>query len=237
MSSSPRPPTGPLLQVDGLCRRFEGPQGRAVLADLDLSLAAGEYVAIMGPSGSGKSTLLNVLGGLLRPDAGVVRLEGTDLATLPDAALTRLRRRRIGFVFQAFHLLPHLSAAHNIALPLQLDGVPRPQALQRAAQLLEQVGLGGRRDALPGELSGGEVQRVAVARALAHRPALVLADEPTGNLDHGIGLRVLALLREQLGEAGGSGLLVTHSLEAARTADRILMLRDGRLWPWDGEGR
>jgi len=224
-----------MLQVQALTKQFRGPQGRQVLARLDLHLVAEEYVAIMGPSGSGKSTLLNVLGGLLRPDAGSIRLEGVELSALADNALTRLRRRRIGFVFQAFHLLPHLSAAENIALPLQLDGVARATAMARAQALLEAVELGDRSASLPGELSGGEVQRVAVARALAHQPALVLADEPTGNLDHGVGMRVLALLRRQLASSGGSGLLVTHSLEAARTADRILVLQDGRLHPWQGE--
>jgi putative ABC transport system ATP-binding protein len=224
-----------MLQVQTLTKLFRGPQGRRVLDQLDLELAGGEYVAIMGASGSGKSTLLNVLGGLLRPDGGRITLEGIELGPLDDATLTRLRRRRIGFVFQAFHLLPHLDAAQNIALPLQLDGVPRGAALARAQALLERVGLADRGGALPGELSGGEVQRVAVARALAHQPALVLADEPTGNLDHGIGLQVLGLLREQLADSGGSGLLVTHSLEAARTADRILVLQDGRLHPWQGE--
>lgn len=224
-----------MLQVQTLSKRFSGPQGREVLSGLDLDLASGEYVAIMGVSGSGKSTLLNLLGGLLRPDAGSVRLEDIELTTLDDSSLTRLRRRRIGFVFQAFHLLPHLTAAQNIALPLQLDGVPRREAMARATVLLEGIALAERADALPGELSGGELQRVAVARALAHEPALVLADEPTGNLDHGVGLRVLALLREQLGRTGGSGLLVTHSLEAARSADRILVLEQGRLHPWRGE--
>ncbi len=224
-----------MLQVQALTKQYRGPQGRQVLSRLDLGLAAGEYVAIMGLSGSGKSTLLNLLGGLLRPDAGSIRLEGIDLSALGDAELTRLRRRRIGFVFQAFHLLPHLSAAQNIALPLQLDGVPRRPALARAQELLDAVALGERSAALPGELSGGELQRVAVARALAHQPALVLADEPTGNLDHGVGMRVLALLRQQLADSGGSGILVTHSLEAARTADRILVLENGQLHPWQGE--
>lgn len=224
-----------MLQVQALTKFFRGPQGRRVLDRLDLTLQPGEYVAIMGPSGSGKSTLLNVLGGLLRADTGDITLEGVALNSLDDSALTRLRRRRIGFVFQAFHLLPHLSAAQNIALPLQLDGIERKSAMARAEHLLEQVGLGDRHAALPGELSGGEVQRVAVARALAHQPALVLADEPTGNLDHGIGLRVLSLLRAQLSATGGSGLLVTHSLEAARTADRILVLENGVLHAWQGE--
>ena len=224
-----------MLQIQALSKSFGGPQGRQVLRQLDLQLAAGEYVAIMGASGSGKSTLLNVLGGLLRPDSGHIALEGVALESLADAALTRLRRRRIGFVFQAFHLLPHLGAAHNVALPLLLDGVPQAAAMARAQRLLAAVGLADRAQALPGELSGGEAQRIAVARALACAPALVLADEPTGNLDHGIGLRVLALLREQLAASRGSGLLVTHSLEAARTADRILVLADGQLHPWQGE--
>ena len=221
--------SAPCLQIQALSKQYAGPQGRRVLDGLDLQLAAGEYVAIMGASGSGKSTLLNVLGGLLRADSGTIRLEGVPMHNLDDAGLTRLRRRRIGFVFQAFHLLPHLSACMNIALPLQLDGVPRGQALARARALLEQVALGERADALPGELSGGEVQRVAVARALAHEPALVLADEPTGNLDTHSADEIFELLQTINRERQSACLIVTHDPRLAARCQRQIRIVDGQL--------
>lgn len=217
------------LDVRGLTKRYAGAQGRLVLDGLSLQLARGEYVAVMGASGSGKSTLLNLLGGLLAPDSGSIHLEGQDLAQCDETARTLLRRRRIGFVFQAFHLLPHLDACDNVALPLRLEGCAEQPARQRAQALLERIGLGARSHALPAALSGGEIQRVAVARALVHRPALVLADEPTGNLDAATGAAVLALLRDELQASGGSGLLVTHAAEAAQTTRRTLILADGRL--------
>ena len=195
-----------------------------VLQDVDLQLSGGEYVAIMGESGVGKSTLLNLIAGLDRPDSGSVTLDGQDLAQLSDDALTRLRRSRMGFVFQAFHVLPYLSVYQNVALPLALLRVePRSQA-PRVQQMLDAVGLGVRAGSMPRELSGGELQRVAIARALVHGPKLLLADEPTGNLDPDSAAQVLRLLREQVKSSGAAGILVTHSRPAAETTDRILML-------------
>jgi putative ABC transport system ATP-binding protein len=217
-----------MLSVRSLAKRYAVPRERIVLAQVDLDLRAGEYVAIMGESGAGKSTLLNLIAGLDRPDAGSIRLDDVDLARLDDDALTRLRRERMGFVFQAFHVLPYLSVAQNVALPLSLLGVQALEAQQRVRDILGGVGLADRHGSAPRELSGGELQRVAIARALVHRPALVLADEPTGNLDPDSAASVLSLLRAQVKERGAAGLLVTHSTAAARTADRVLMLtREG----------
>jgi len=215
-----------MLEIEGLSRRFNG---RAVLQDVSLRLQAGEYVAIVGESGVGKSTLLNLVAGLDRPDGGRLALDGVDYATLGEDALTGLRRDKLGFVFQAFHVLPHLSVRHNVALPLWLQGRHGNAADAPAQQLLDAVGLGDRAASWPRELSGGELQRVAIARALVHRPRLVLADEPTGNLDPANAARVLALLAERIREAGAIGILVTHSREAAATADRILQLTAGGL--------
>ena len=210
-----------MLEIDSLSRSFNG---RRVLAEVSLRLAPGEYVAIVGESGVGKSTLLNLIAGLDRPDAGRVALEGADYAALDEDGLTRLRRDRLGFVFQAFHVLPHLTVLQNVALPLWLQGVDSADAEAPARRLLEAVGLGARAGSWPRELSGGEMQRVAIARALVHGPRLVLADEPTGNLDPANGARVLALLGERIRGAGAIGILVTHSMEAAATADRVLRL-------------
>jgi len=200
-----------------------------VLNGLSLELAPGEYLAIMGESGAGKSTLLNLIAGLDRPDAGSVQLEGLDLGTLDDDALTRLRRARMGFVFQAFHVLPYLRVWQNVALPLDLLKAPQHERRLRALAALERVGIGALCERYPRELSGGELQRTAIARALVHEPRLVLADEPTGNLDARSAAQVLELLRSQLREHGAAGILITHSLVAARTADRILWLDAGRL--------
>jgi putative ABC transport system ATP-binding protein len=217
-----------MLQVENLHKSFGGARRRTVLQGVSLELAAGEYVAIMGESGSGKSTLLNLIAGLDTADAGLVRVDGQDLADLDDAHRTRLRRARMGFVFQAFHLLPHLSVARNVALPLALNAVPVDVASTRVTQMLDAVGMLERADDLPRALSGGEMQRVAVARALAHRPAIVLADEPTGNLDAESAAEVLSLLRQQLKRDCAAGILVTHSELAAATADRVYRLsRDG----------
>jgi putative ABC transport system ATP-binding protein len=219
----------PLLAVSNL--RMTVPGGRMLFTDLSLQLAAGELVAIMGESGVGKSTLLNLVAGLDTPDAGSVRLDGADLAALDEDRRAALRARRIGFVFQAFHILPHLTLGQNVALPLALLRAPPAEATRRAVDLLAAVGLSGRAGDYPSQLSGGELQRVAIARALAHRPALILADEPTGNLDPETAARVLALLVGQLREAGAGALLVTHSDVAAASADRVLRLTAEGLVP------
>jgi putative ABC transport system ATP-binding protein len=201
----------------------------AVLEDLALELRAGEYLAIMGESGVGKSTLLNLLAGLDRPDSGRVLLEGTELSRLDDDGATLLRRRAVGFVFQAFHVLPYLSVEQNVALPLELLGIGEPERRERTAAMLQAVGIAPLARRYARELSGGEVQRIAIARALVHRPRLVLADEPTGNLDPRSAAQILALLRDQIKANAGAGILITHSRAAAETADRIVMLEAGRL--------
>jgi putative ABC transport system ATP-binding protein len=214
------------LRIHGLRRAF-GP--RAILHDLSLELAAGQYVAIVGESGAGKSTLLNLIAGLDRPDGGRIEIGGDDIGALDEAGRTRLRRQRVGFVFQAFHILPHLTVAQNVELPLVLQGVATDERRARAQALLAEVGLGDRGSSAPRELSGGELQRVAVARAIVHRPALLLADEPTGNLDPETADGVLTLLATTIRRSGACGILVTHSQHAAATADRVLQLRQGAL--------
>ncbi|MBK7814626.1 MAG: ABC transporter ATP-binding protein [Rhodocyclaceae bacterium] len=212
-----------MLDIIDLAKTLPG--GRALFSGLSLTLAAGEYVAIMGESGVGKSTLLNLIAGLEPADAGEIRISGQRMSGLADEQAARLRRDKLGFVFQAFHVLPHLTLAQNVRVPLLLLGRDDPR---RAAAMLAAVGLGERLDAYPSELSGGELQRVAIARALVHRPALLLADEPTGNLDPDTARDVLALLRDELRQNGAAGILVTHSPRAAATADRVLALtRDG----------
>ena len=210
-----------MLQITNLTRQFNN---RTVLRDASLTLQPGEYVAIVGESGVGKSTLLNLIAGLDRPDGGRLVLDGDDYARLDEDALTRLRRDKLGFVFQAFHVLPHLTVRQNVVLPLWLQGLHGEAADRQAQQLLDAVGHGERAGSWPRELSGGEMQRVAIARALVHRPRLVLADEPTGNLDPANGARIIALLGDRIRQAGAIGILVTHSHEAAATADRILHL-------------
>jgi putative ABC transport system ATP-binding protein len=217
-----------MLHLIGLTKRYGE---RVVLDQLQLEAGSGEYIAIVGESGSGKSTLLNLIAGLDRPDAGSVIIDGVDIAQLHDDGRTLTRRSRLGFVFQAFHVLPHLSVLQNVMLPLVLLGESPEVREQRARELLAEVGLGGREDSMPRELSGGELQRVAVARALVHRPALVLADEPTGNLDPDTAAVVLDLLAREVRGRRAAGVLVTHSEAAAATADRILRLDHGKLVP------
>ncbi len=214
------------LEVEALARRYGD---RRILSDLSFAVGPGEFIAIIGESGSGKSTLLNLIAGLETPDSGTVRIGGTDLMSLDDDARTLLRRVRIGFVFQSCHILPHLTVAQNVELPLVLLGVGATERRARVADMLRAVGLADRLESAPRELSGGELQRVAVARALVHRPALVLADEPTGNLDPDTAGTVLALLGGQVRAAGAAGVLVTHSAAAAARTDRVLELDHGRL--------
>jgi putative ABC transport system ATP-binding protein len=209
----------------------EGEARRVVLDALSFSLDPGEYVALTGESGIGKSTVLNLIAGLEVADSGRILLDGEDLAARDDRGRTLLRRERMGFVVQAFHLLPHLTLAGNVALPLALNGHQGSEAERRVRDLLDAVGLGARANSYPRELSGGEMQRVAVARALVHRPQLVLADEPTGNLDPESAAHVLALLREQIKRDGATAILVTHSQVAAGTADRSLTLTSAGLLP------
>jgi putative ABC transport system ATP-binding protein len=218
-----------MLSVRSVSKSYGGTRKRTVLRDVSLEMAAGEYVALMGESGVGKSTLLNLIAGLDEADAGTVSIDGVTITALPDAERTRLRRRHIGFVFQAFHLLPHLTVAQNVALPLALNGAPADGRAARVGQMLEAVGLAAAAASFPRELSGGEMQRVAIARALVHRPQLLLADEPTGNLDQDAAAQVLALLREQVKREGSAGILVTHSPIAAATADRVVVLTSDGL--------
>jgi putative ABC transport system ATP-binding protein len=213
------------LETRQLAKRLGG---RAVLSGCDLAVAAGEVVAILGESGSGKSTLLNLVAGLDTPDSGEVWLAGQRFDDHSDDVRTLLRRRAVGFVFQAFHVLPHLTVGQNVALPLALLGTPSPA---RVAELLAAVGLADRADSWPRELSGGELQRVAIARALVHRPAVLLADEPTGNLDPDTAAQVLDLLVREIRAQQAAGVLVTHSALAARSTDRVLRLTGGRLVP------
>lgn len=220
------PMTAPVLQISDLTKSVPG--DRVLFAGLDLRLAPGEFVAIMGESGVGKSTLLNLIAGLDQADGGRIAIDGVDLAGLDDDARTLLRRDRVGFVFQAFHILPHLTLGQNVALPMVLQGAKGDDALTRARDMLEAVGLGGRADDYPRQLSGGEMQRVAIARALIHRPGLLLADEPTGNLDPDTAKRVLEVFAGEVRRSGAAVVLVTHSEVAAAAADRTLILgRDG----------
>ncbi|WP_114649528.1 ABC transporter ATP-binding protein [Pseudothauera hydrothermalis] len=220
-----------MLEIRDLVKRFDPQAPTALFERVGLDVAAGECVAIVGESGVGKSTLLNCIAGLETVDGGSIRLLGQELVGLDDDALARLRRNRYGFVFQAFHILPHLTVLQNVALPLWLQGVADDEAQARALQMLARVGLAARAADWPRVLSGGQLQRVAIARALVHRPAVVLADEPTGNLDPAHASTVLALLLETVRESGAAGVLVTHSAAAAACADRVLRLTATGLMP------
>ena len=219
-----------VLRLEKLSKRFS-PDRPAIFEGISLDLRQGEYLAVMGESGVGKSTLLNLLAGLDQPDSGRVLLDGVDLSALDDDAVTLLRRRAVGFVFQAFHVLPYLSVEQNVALPLDLLGIAEPERSRRTLAMLAAVGMAPLARRFARELSGGEVQRIAIARALVHQPRLLLADEPTGNLDPRSAAQTLALLRAQVKANAGAGILITHSRAAAETADRILMLDAEGLRP------
>ena len=224
-----------VLRLENLTKRYDSSRP-PIFEALNLELRQGEYLAIMGESGVGKSTLLNLLAGLDKPDSGRVLLEGVEVSALDDDATTLLRRRSVGFVFQAFHVLPYLTVEQNVALPLELLRVAEPERSRRTGEMLNAVGIAHLAARFARELSGGEVQRIAIARALVHRPRLLLADEPTGNLDPRSAAQTLALLRTQIKAHSAAGILITHSRTAAETADRILML-DGRgLHPLNPSG-
>jgi len=222
--------TNAFIRLEGLSKSFqEGDCLRVVLNGANAAFAPGEFVAILGKSGSGKSTLLNLISGIDRADSGAVWLDGQNLTALNERQRTLFRRHNIGFVFQFFNLIPTLTVLENVILPLELNGTPTKEARRRVEPLLEAVGLLDRQDTFPDRFSGGEQQRVAIVRALIHDPQLVLADEPTGNLDEETGQQVLALLDRLTRRAGKNLILVTHSTEGAAYADRILHLRDGKL--------
>jgi putative ABC transport system ATP-binding protein len=223
---TPVPAGSGALEIELVTKSYRlGADDVRVLDGVSMSIAPGEFVSLVGPSGSGKSTLLHLAGGLDKPDHGRVRVAGTDLSSLDAGDLARMRRRQIGFVFQFFQLLPTLTVRENVELPLTFDGRRKVDA----TDLIERVGLGGKGDRRPGELSGGEMQRVAIARALVAGAPLILADEPTGNLDSANAAEVLDMLTEQVRQAGSALLLVTHDTAAAERADRVLTLSDGRL--------
>ena len=223
-------PTPASIRAVDLTRTFEvGETTVEALRSINLAVDRGQFVALVGPSGSGKSTLLNLVGGLDRPTSGELWVGGVELSASKEKALTGHRRQRVGFVFQSFNLLPRLTAVENVALPLIFVGTAERERLERARQLLDQVGLSGRLEHRPTQLSGGEQQRVAIARALVNHPAIILADEPTGNIDTATGADIMALLRHLNREQGVTLLLVTHDPEAASFADRVIQLRDGQI--------
>lgn len=218
------------LRFDNLTKSYyEGDLRRVVLQNAHAEFQPGEITAILGKSGSGKSTLLNLISGIDAPDSGQIWVDGQDLTSLPERERTLFRRARIGFVFQFFNLIPTLTVGENVSLPLELNRVARPHARQKAEELLDAVGLLDRWDTFPEKLSGGEQQRVALARALVHEPLLILADEPTGNLDEETGAQMMSLLARLTREQNGTLLMVTHSPEAALHADRVLRLSHGQL--------
>src|SRR5687767_13863633 len=218
-----------MIDLEGVTKQFDGKRNVTALQDITLSIPRGELVSIIGPSGSGKSTLLNLVGGLDRPTKGEVRVDGEALGGLSDEALTRVRRDKIGFIFQFFNLLPTLSCLENVGLPLHLRGWSRAKVHARATELLELVRLGPRLEHLPEELSGGERQRVAIARALSIYPPILLADEPTGNLDSQTGAEILRLVRDLHATLGSTILIVTHDAHVAQTCQRTITIRDGKI--------
>ncbi|HLH18917.1 MAG TPA: ABC transporter ATP-binding protein [Bryobacteraceae bacterium] len=218
-----------MISLAGVSKLYNGKRQVVALDAVDLEIARGEMVSIVGPSGSGKSTLLNLIGGLDRPSKGEIRIDGCPFAALGDDGLTRLRREKIGIIFQFFNLLPSLTCVENVALPLHLKGVARREAEARARELLGLVQLGHRTEHLPDELSGGERQRVAIARALAFHPPVLLADEPTGNLDSRTGAEILRLIHDLHGRLGATVLIVTHDAAVAESCPRTVTLKDGRI--------
>lgn len=219
-----------LIRIKNLSKSFlEGNQTRLVLQNLSICFAQGEFIAILGKSGSGKSTLLNLLSGIDQPDGGEIWINGFQISALAERQRTLFRRREIGFIFQFFNLIPTLTVGENVTLPLELNGLDAQSSRRVAAPLLGKVGLEDRWDTFPDRLSGGEQQRVAIARALVHNPSILLADEPTGNLDEETGRQVMQLLDELTRQAGKNLIMVTHSIEAAAFADKIYSLREGQL--------
>jgi putative ABC transport system ATP-binding protein len=219
-----------VIALRGVSKHFDGKRKVTALDRIELSIARGEMASIVGPSGSGKSTLLNLIGGLDRPSEGEVELDGQTLARLSDDDLTRVRRDKIGFIFQFFNLLPTLSCLENVALPLHLRGWPRKKAEERANELLGLVNLAARIEHLPDELSGGERQRVAIARALSIYPPILLADEPTGNLDSSTGKEILKLIHDLHDQLGATILIVTHDATVAESCPRTIHIRDGKVF-------
>jgi putative ABC transport system ATP-binding protein len=218
-----------MIELEHVVKRFERRSSVVALHGISLRIDRGEMVSVVGPSGSGKSTFLNLVGALDRPTSGRVRIDGQVLAELSDDDLTRVRREKIGFIFQSFNLMPTLSCLENVGLPLHLRGWPRAKVQSRARELLDIVQLGSRMHHLPDELSGGERQRVAIARALSGNPPVILADEPTGNLDTHTGEEILTLLRELHGSLGATVVMVTHDMNVARSCPRTIGFRDGRI--------
>ena len=218
-----------MIELDAVTKQFDGKRDVIALEAVSLAIPRGEMVSIIGPSGSGKSTLLNLVGGLDRPTTGHVRIDGERLANLSDDALTKVRRDKIGFIFQFFNLLPTLSSVENVGLPLHLRGWPRKKVNERARELLSLVQLDHRLTHLPEELSGGERQRVAIARALSVYPPVLLADEPTGNLDTRTGEEILGLIRDVHTRLGCTVVIVTHDMNVAQSCQRTVALRDGRI--------
>lgn len=218
-----------MIRLAQVTKRFSGKREVVALDAVDLEIARGEMVSIVGPSGSGKSTLLNLIGGLDRPTSGDIRIDGRSIGALPDDDLTRLRRDKIGFIFQFFNLLPSLTCVENVALPLHLKGMAKRETEKRARELLELVQLGKRFEHLPDELSGGERQRVAIARALAFYPPVLLADEPTGNLDSRTGAEILRLIHDLHDRLNATVLIVTHDATVAESCPRTVTLRDARI--------
>lgn len=236
MSSDSTPTSTPFISLSAVSHSYEeGSNTHQVLRNVDLAIACGEKVALLGRSGSGKSTLLNLVSGIDLPESGTIMLDGINITTLDETRRTLFRRSQIGFIYQFFNLVPSLTAIENVALVLELNGITGQPAREQSAAMLARLGVAEKADSFPSRLSGGEQQRVAMARALVHGPGIVLADEPTGNLDARTGDQVLAVLHEVLGERGSALLMVTHSLAVAKTADRIITLEDGVITEQAGD--